>query len=58
MRYQMGKLLTAYVDYYVDTLSFAAADARKIAVHYVWDIPAIRQAFGKLELELFAAGLS
>ena len=58
MRYQMEKLIAAYVDYYVDTLSFSAADARLIAVQYAWDIPAIRSKFGKLELELFAATCS
>jgi hypothetical protein len=54
----MEKLLTAYVDYAVDTLSLDAAAGRLWAINYVWDIPAIRQSFGKLELELFAAGLS
>lgn len=58
MRYQMEKLITAYVDYYVDTLSFSAAAARLIAINYVWAIPAMRQRFGKLELELFAATCS
>ena len=58
MRTAMELLLTAYVDYAVDTLSLSAADGRVWAIEYVWAIPAIRRSFGKLELELYAAGLS
>ena len=58
MRAQMELLIAAYVDYAVDTLSMSAADGRLWAVNYVWAIPAFRQTFGKLELELFAATCS
>lgn len=58
MRYQMEKLLTAYFTYATDTLSLAAAAARAWAVQYTWQHAEIRARFGKLELELYAAGLS
>lgn len=57
MRYQMELLLTAYYTYASTTGGLAAAAARLWAINYVWAIPAIRQSFGKLELELYAAGL-
>jgi hypothetical protein len=54
----MQLLLTAYVDYAVDTLSMSAAAGRLWAVNYVWAMGEIRNRFSKLELELYAAGLS
>jgi len=54
----MELLIAAYVDYYVDTLSFAAADARLIAVEYVHSMAEMRQRFSRLEMELYAAGCS
>lgn len=58
MRYQMELLLTAYYAYASDTLSLSDANSRIWAVNYVWQMGEIRNRFGKLELELFAAGLS
>jgi hypothetical protein len=54
----MELLIAEYVDYAVDVLSMSAADGRKWAVAYVWDIAAMRTMFNKLELELFAATCS
>ncbi len=59
MRYQMELLLTAYFTYASGApLSLAAAAARAWAVNYVWAMAGMRSKFGKLELELYAAGLS
>jgi hypothetical protein len=58
MRSQMEFLIAAYVDYYVDVVLLSAAAARLIAVEYVHAIPAMREKFGRLEMELYAAGRS
>lgn len=58
MVYQMEKLLTAYYAYASDTLSLSDANSRIWAVEYVWAIGEIRARFKKIQLELFAAGLS
>lgn len=58
MRTMMELTVSAYFDYATDTLSLAAAAARTWAVEYAWQHAEIRSRFGKLELELYAAGLS
>lgn len=58
MRNMMELTLSAYFTYAKDTLSLAEAVARAWAVQYTWQHAEIRQRFGKLELELYAAGLS
>lgn len=58
MRTQMQYLISAYYTYATGApLSLAAAAARTWAVGYVWAIPAFRQRFSKLEMELYAATL-
>lgn len=58
MRSFMELLLTAYFTYAKDTLSYSAANSRLYAIEYGWQHGEIKNRFGKLELELYAAGLS
>jgi hypothetical protein len=59
MRSIMELTVSAYFTYASGApLSLAAAAARTWAVEYAWANADIKSHFGKLELELYAAGLS
>jgi hypothetical protein len=59
MRSYVYLLLQEYVTTaQASPISLAIGAARVWAVEYAWAQPAIRSRFGKLELELWAAGLS